>query len=119
MGFQIIDVEYVDPLRSKFDGKRIARVAMTCILSDDSILEADDEWAAKRLSLKELAEFAPVRKDAPVDLLSRLSPDRYAHGLYYNDTLKRTLRLTDVVTTKAGLVRDQKKCVLRFDDRIH
>jgi hypothetical protein len=82
MGSQILDVEYVDPLRLKFDRKRISRVAMTCILSDDSILEADDEWAAKRLSLKELAEFAPVRKDAPVDLFSRLSPDRYALGLY-------------------------------------
>ncbi|MFH0344163.1 MAG: class I SAM-dependent methyltransferase [Chromatiales bacterium] len=119
IGFQIIDVEYVDPVQPEFDGKRISRVAMTCVLSDDSILEADDEWAAQRLSLKELAEFAPIRKDAPVDLSSRLSPDRYAPGLYYRDTPKRTLRLTDVVTTKTKLVRDQAKCVLRLDDRLY
>jgi SAM-dependent methyltransferase len=118
LGFQIVDVEFVDPMRPIHDGKHVSRVAMTCILSGDSIIEDDDIWGGKRLALKELREFAAFHVDQATDLSGRISPGTYSPDLFYKNTPKQSLKLNDVLQAKPAIARDQSKCVMRLDDRL-
>lgn len=118
LGFRIIDVEYVDPVYPDYDGKHLSRVAITCILDQDSLLEPDDGWGALGLVRNELEEFGRIEPSRPIDLLSRVCPARYQRDLYYENLPVRSLRLTDTVRAKKGLKLDRSQCRVRLDDSI-
>lgn len=120
LGFQIVDADYVDPLQREqtFGGKRVTRVAMTCRLRGEPLLEEGDAWAPKGYYQPELAEYGkPVGGAAP-DFSGRIECRDFDEKLYREVSGVRSLRLTEVLRETKGLVRDQARCVMKLEDRL-
>lgn len=120
LGFQIVDVDYVDPLQRQetFGGKRVTRIAMTCRLRGEPLLEETDLWAPKDYYRPELTEHGkPVGGQAP-DFSPRIKRRTFDAKFYREVSGFQSLHLTDLLRETKGLVRDQARCVMKLEDRL-
>jgi tRNA (mo5U34)-methyltransferase len=115
LGFRMIDVEYIDSRSPTPSGRTVQRVATTCILTDCSLIEPTDEWAAKGMIDVELREIEPIRRDY-YDGEAHVRPDAYPDSSYYQNIPERTLNLTTTVAAKHTILPNREDCVLRLSD---
>ena len=116
LGFRIIDVEYVEHVQKKFDEKHVARIALTCILEKQPILEADDEWGKLQLAYRELAEYAGLDELGFESQASRVSKKSIGNEFIRNGL--ESVNLTTYIKASKPLPRIQEDCVLRLNDRL-
>jgi 2-polyprenyl-3-methyl-5-hydroxy-6-metoxy-1,4-benzoquinol methylase len=113
LGFRIVDIESTMTKEA-----RNGRVAFTCVLTNDPVIEPDDEYGKARLLGSELSSFQALRQSESVAGEERVNPARYADDLYIPTIAQRTLDLTRTVKTKPAMIVNREECVLRLTDRL-